>query len=144
MKVPFLLLTLLVVFVSTPNAQIDDKKAIIQVLSEQANAWNDGDIKGYMEGYWKSDSLLFTSGGNIQRGWKATLEKYKRSYDTKLKMGKLQFSDLEIYVLSPTSAWVFGRWELLRSEDHPNGVFTLVMKKLPEGWRIVHDHTSKQ
>lgn len=118
------------------------KEEIIGVLNMQAEAWNHGDIEGYMQGYWKSDSLLFTSGGKIRRGWKATLEKYQKSYGTTSKMGTLKFSELEIKLLSPVSAWVFGHWELVRDSDNPGGVFTLIFKKFPDGWKIIHDHTS--
>lgn len=111
-------------------------------MERQAADWNNGNIEGYMDGYWKSDSLLFTSGGNVRRGWKETLEKYKKSYDSKSKMGVLHFSDLEINLLSSSSAWVFGRWELEREKDRPGGVFTLLLRKFPQGWRIIHDHTS--
>jgi ketosteroid isomerase-like protein len=114
------------------------------VLDQQAAAWNNGDIDGYMQGYWKSDSLLFTSEGNVQRGWKATLEKYRKSYESKDRMGVLLFSDLEVHILSDNSGWVFGRWELRRKDDRPHGVFTLVLKKFVDGWRIVHDHTSSR
>ena len=119
-------------------------RRVIQVLTSQQTAWNNGDIEGYMRGYWKSDSLLFTSSGNIQRGWQATFEKYKKSYDTKAKMGTLNFSDFEIMPLSPTSAWVFGRWELKRDKDNPKGVFTLILRKFGDDWKIIHDHTSSQ
>jgi ketosteroid isomerase-like protein len=118
------------------------KEEIQSVIMKQQEAWNRGDIEGYMQGYWKSDSLLFTSGGKIQRGWKATFEKYRKSYSTKAKMGKLSFSDLQINLLSPEAAWVFGRWELKREKDNPKGVFTLIFKKFLDGWKIVHDHTS--
>ncbi len=113
------------------------------LLAGQKQAWNRHDVEGYMSWYWKSDSLLFTSGGKVQRGWQATYEKYMKSYDTGEKMGTLSFSDLEINILSPASAWVFGRWELKRAKDNPKGVFTLILKKFPEGWRIIHDHTSQ-
>ena len=118
------------------------EQEIRSVLDKQAEAWNNGNIAGYMEGYWKSDSLLFTSGGKIQRGWKATLEKYKKSYNSREKMGVLKFSGLEFNLLSPESAWIFGHWELTRVSDHPNGVFTLIVRKFPDGWKIIHDHTS--
>jgi ketosteroid isomerase-like protein len=117
---------------------------VLRVISEQQKGWNEGDISGYMEGYWKSDSLLFTSGGNIQRGWKATQEKYIKSYDSKEKMGTLYFSNLEVTILSSSSAWVFGYWELKRKNDNPKGVFTLILRKFSDGWKIVHDHTSSQ
>lgn len=118
------------------------KQEIFSVLDTQAEAWNNGNIEGYMQGYWKSDSLLFTSGGNIQRGWQATFKKYKKSYDTKSKMGVLKFSQREVTILSPDAAWVFGHWELQRKKDHPAGVFTLILRKFSDGWKITHDHTS--
>ena len=144
-KISMLTMLLTLFFALPLSAQTNDSSAmkdINLVLTEQAAAWNSGDIEGYMQGYWKSDSLLFTSGGNIQRGWNATLEKYKKSYDTKEKMGTLVFSNVEYYLLSPSSAWVFGHWELERKGDHPQGVFTLILKKFPDGWKIIHDHTS--
>ncbi len=137
------ILGLLWIAVTARARQSDSSAAEIRgVLMRQMDAWNKGDIRGYMEGYWKSDSLLFTSGGNIRRGWQATLDKYLKSYATPAAMGTLRFSDLEITLLSPASAWVFGRWELMRAKDRPGGVFTLILEKFPEGWRIVHDHTS--
>ncbi len=117
-------------------------QGIMATLNSQVTAWNNGDIDGFMNGYWKSDSLIFTSGGNIQRGWKTTLEKYKKSYDTKAKMGTLKFSQLEFTILSKSSAWVLGHWELTREKDHPEGVFTLIVRKFADGWKVVHDHTS--
>ncbi len=125
-------------------AQVDStwKDEIRSVLARQTKAWNNGDVNGYMQGYWKSDELLFTSSGNVRRGWKVTLEKYKNSYDTREKMGVLKFSDMEFNKLSSTSAWVFGHWELERASDHPHGVFTLILKKFSDGWKIIHDHTS--
>ena len=120
------------------------QKEIYSVLLQQQDAWNRSDIEGYMRGYWKSDSLLFTSGGNIQRGWKATYDKYKKSYDTKEKMGKLEFSKLEINLLSEESAWIFGNWELKREKENPKGVFTLILRKFKDEWKIIHDHTSSQ
>ncbi len=119
-----------------------EKEKIQNVLTLQSTAWNNCDIDGYMEGYWKSDSLVFTSGGNVTRGFDSTKTKYKRKYDTKEKMGTLLFSDLEISVLDENVAWVLGKWKLIRKEDEPNGVFTLVMKKFGSEWKIVHDHTS--
>ncbi len=118
------------------------KEEILAMLNKQVEAWNRGDIEGFMQGYWKSDSLLFTSGGNIQRGWNATLEKYQKNYNTKSKMGVLKFTELECTLLSPESAWVFGHWELKRESDRPAGVFTLLFKKFSDGWKIIHDHTS--
>lgn len=112
------------------------------LLDAQVVAWNNGDLMSYMDGYWKSDSLLFTSGGNIRRGWQTTLDAYRKNYPTKEAMGKLLFSDLEFHLLSPESAWILGRWELSRNGERPHGLFTLVARRLPSGWKIIHDHTS--
>jgi len=140
-----LIITLSVLYtswLSNTQGTRTDNEQIQAVLTDQKNAWNRGDIESYMQGYWRSDSLLFTSGGKIQRGWEATFEKYKKSYSTKAKMGTLKFSQLEITLLSPESAWVFGRWELQREKDNPKGVFSLILRKFSDGWKIIHDHTS--
>ena len=126
------------------NAQTDQKSvdAIKAVINAQRDAWNRGDIQGYMDGYDKSDNTVFVSGDNVSRGWNTVLERYKKSYDSREKMGQLEFSDLEITLLSKDSAVVLGRWLLKRSGDEPHGRFTLIFKKTKSGWRIIHDHTS--
>jgi len=138
------IIILISLFINSSYSQslFKERDSIESLLKLQQNAWNQGNIEGYMLGYWKSDSLLFTSGGDIQRGWNNTFEKYKKSYESKEKMGKLQFSNYEINLLSAESAWVFGHWELKREKDNPKGVFTLILKKFKDGWKIIHDHTS--
>src|SRR5581483_1242046 len=117
--------------------------AIRRVLDAQMEAWNKGDLEAFMIGYWKSPELTFFSGGDTQRGWQATIERYRKRYQSEgQEMGQLTFRDLEIQVLGPDSALVRGRWQLVRSADKPGGLFTLIFKRFPEGWRIVHDHTS--
>jgi len=111
-------------------------------MDDQAIAWNHGDIDAFMVGYWRSDKLAFVSGENVTRGWQSTLDRYKRTYDSRAKMGTLTFSDLEITVLSKDSAVVLGSWALQREGDKPHGKFTLIFRKFKEGWRIVMDHTS--
>jgi beta-aspartyl-peptidase (threonine type) len=119
------------------------KQAIEAVLKDQAAAWNKGDLKGFMSGYWNSPDLTFYSGKDKTRGWQATLERYQKRYQTdQNSMGKLTFSELEIEPLGADSAWVGGRWQLVIGEETLGGLFTLIFKKTPEGWRIVHDHTS--
>ena len=118
------------------------KAAIRAVLDAQAAAWNRGDIDGYMDGYDRSPATEFVSGDRINRGWQNVLERYKKSYDTREKMGTLTFSDLEITILSNDAALVLGRWHLKRTNDEPHGTFTLLFRKTKAGWRIVHDHTS--
>jgi ketosteroid isomerase-like protein len=115
---------------------------VLAVMSQQAVAWNRGDVEGYMQGYWKSDKLVFASGDQVTRGWQPTLDRYKKSYDTKAKMGQLTFSDINVNVLSKDIAVVLGSWSLAREKDNPKGKFTVIFRRLKEGWRIIHDHTS--
>ena len=122
----------------------NDKTAadIRRVMDAQAAAWNAGDIEGYMQGYRKSPDLVFVSGDNVTKGWQPTLDRYKKNYDSRAKMGTLTFSDLEIEVLSKDAAKVLGSWSLQRESDNPKGKFTLIFRRFKDGWRIVHDHTS--
>lgn len=125
-----------------PSKSSQSIAAIRAVLDAQRDAWNRGDIEGYMDGYDRSEKTVFVSGDNVNRGWQTVLERYKRNYDTREKMGVLTFSDLEITLLSADSASVLGRWSLKRANDEPHGRFTLIFKRTSKGWRIVHDHTS--
>ncbi len=130
---------------SVSFAQSKDEKAendIRKVMNEQVSAWNNGDIDGFMKGYWNSPEMTFVSGTNVTKGWQPTLERYKKGYDSKAKMGVLTFSDLDITILGNKSAVVLGKWSLQREKDNPNGLFTLTFRKLKEGWRIILDHTS--
>jgi ketosteroid isomerase-like protein len=121
----------------------DAKKAIRKVLDDQVVAWNKGDLVGFMSGYWQSEDLRFFSGKDITSGWQATLERYRKKYQADgKKMGQLKFSDLDIEVLGPDAALVRGRWQVTMVEEKVGGLFTLICRKLPAGWRIVHDHTS--
>jgi ketosteroid isomerase-like protein len=112
------------------------------VLRAQQDAWNRGDIDGFMNGYARSASIVFVSEDTIRRGWETVRDRYRKKYPDRAKMGTLTFSDLEITLLSPDAAMVLGRWSLKRANDQPHGRFTLIFKRLPEGWRIVLDHTS--
>ncbi|MBI1738021.1 MAG: nuclear transport factor 2 family protein [Acidobacteria bacterium] len=116
------------------------------VLDAQVAAWNRGDIEGFMAGYWKSDKTTFLSSSGVSRGWAALLDRYKRGYPDKNTMGTLAFSELEINMLGRDAAFILGHWALDREKDgkpdRPRGIFTLVARKFPEGWRIVSDHTS--
>ena|SRR6185369_2938078 len=132
----------LFLFTLSVSAQNKPETDIKKVMTDQAEAWNGGDIDSFMRGYWNSDKLVFVSGANVTRGWQPTLDRYKRTYDTRAKMGTLTFSDLEITVLSKDSAVVLGSWSLARESDNPHGKFTLIFRKFREGWRIVMDHTS--
>lgn len=128
--------------VSGQSANAKAVAAIRSVIDAQRDAWNRGDLEGYMNGYDRSPETVFISGDRVTRGWQTVLDRYKKSYDSREKMGTLTFSDLEITMLSKDAAVVLGRWHLLRAKDEPHGRFTLVFRKTKAGWRIVHDHTS--
>jgi ketosteroid isomerase-like protein len=122
------------------SAQVGEQ--IRAVIQEQQAAWNRGDIDGFMNGYAHATSTTFVSEDTITRGWQTVRDRYRKKYSDRAKMGTLTFSDLEITSLSSDSAVVLGRWKLRRAKDQPHGRFTLIFRRLPEGWRIVSDHTS--
>jgi ketosteroid isomerase-like protein len=119
-----------------------DDVEIRAVMSAQAAAWNRGDIDGFMTGYARSDATEFIAGDKLTRGWQTVRDRYKKKYDSREKMGTLTFSELKITPLSSDAAVVIGRWRLVRKRDKPHGRFTLLFRRTPDGWRIVHDHTS--
>ena len=115
---------------------------IQSVLTAQQDAWNRGDIDAFMNGYARSALTVFVSEDEVRRGWETVSDRYRVKYSDPAKMGTLGFSEIEVTILSPDAAVVLGRWKLKRENDEPHGRFTLIFKRLPEGWRIVHDHTS--
>jgi uncharacterized protein (TIGR02246 family) len=129
--------------VSAPAARAPNAVAEIRsILRAQQDAWNRGDIDGFMNGYARSVSTVFISEDSVRRGWETVRARYRQKYSDRAKMGTLSFSDIEINVLSSDAAVVLGRWRLERAKDRPHGRFTLIFRRLPGGWRIVHDHTS--
>jgi len=129
-------------FSSQLKTEAKNATAIRAVLDAQRDAWNRGDIEGYMDGYERSNETVFVSGDNVTRGWQTVLQRYKKAYDTRDKMGTLTFSDLEITPIGENAAVVLGRWSLKRTSDEPHGRFTLIFKRTKQGWKIIHDHTS--
>ena len=119
-----------------------EKEQIEIVLRDQVEAWNKGDVEGYMQGYWNSDQTTFVSGATVLTGYDSVLVRYKRNYGTREKMGFLSFDDLRIRLIGKETALVTGQWQLQRKEDRPGGRFTLLLEKKTAGWRIVYDHTS--
>lgn len=113
------------------------------LLHEQVGCWNRGDIDAFMQYYWKSDDLTFSSGGATRRGWQQTMDRYKKRYPTPERMGKIAFSEIEVRPLGDSAALVLGRWSLERKPDPIGGNFTLVLEKMDGRWLIVHDHTSQ-
>lgn len=119
-----------------------DRAALTQILHAQQAAWNRGDVDAFLEGYWRSPELTFSGASGIARGWDAVLARYKKNYPDKAAMGQLEFSNLEIRFLGADAALLLGRWHLTRDKGDIGGVFSLVWQRFPEGWRIIHDHTS--
>jgi ketosteroid isomerase-like protein len=120
--------------------------SVEQVLRTQQEAWNRHDLEAFMTGYWNSPELTFFSGAHETSGWQGALERYQKAYQSEGKeMGKLEFSGLRIEPLGPDAAFVRGAWHLTMSDGKtPHGLFTLVLRKFPDGWKIVHDHTSAE
>ncbi|HEX3544481.1 MAG TPA: nuclear transport factor 2 family protein [Candidatus Acidoferrum sp.] len=127
-----------------------DRQAVLQahtaaiqaVLKAQQEAWNRGDVDAFLTGYWHSPDLTFSGSNGTARGWDAVLARYKKGYPDRRAMGTLDFSNLEFNFLCPDATLVLGHWHLKREKDEPEGVFSLVFQRFPEGWRIIHDHTS--
>lgn len=146
---PFVLTAFLGVLSSgTATAQppSDVESGVRAVWNAQVAAWNRGDLMGYMGAYWKSPDLAFFSNGVAFRGWQATLDRYRATYQSgERRMGVLDFPELEVVVLGPDAALVRGRWRLkLPGGTEADGMTSVVFRKLPEGWRIVHDHSSSR
>jgi HEAT repeat protein len=121
------------------------QKAVRKVLADQVRDWNEGDLVGFMVGYWNSPDLTFYADGKKTRGWKATLDHHRKKYQGDAKeMGKLAFSDVEIDVLAPDSALVRGRWLLTLSKGRASGLFTAIFRRTASEWRIIHGHTSSE
>lgn len=118
------------------------KEKIRALLDAQAAAWNRGDVEGFLTGYRKSDATAFAGTQGMLRGWQPLLERYRRNYPDRQAMGRLDFSGLEIVPLCHNAALVLGQWHLARAPEPVGGVFTLVLRNFPEGWRIIADHTS--
>ena len=126
--------------------QEDPVRAVRAVLDRQVADWNKGDLEGFLAGYWNSPKVVFQSGGQRSDGWQAMRDRYRRRYQTKGNaMGQLAFVPLEIEPLGPEAVMARGGWRLTMPDGaKPGGLFTLVLRKFPEGWKIVHDHTSAE
>lgn len=142
MKKLILLITILLSIQSSGFTQSKDQKAIATVLENQRLAWNKGDLLGYMQGYWNSDSLVFIGKRGPQNGWQKTFDNYQKSYPDKSAMGELHFNILKIEVLDKNNAFVLGKWLLKREKDEPQGYFTLRLRKINKEWKVIYDHSS--
>ena len=127
------------------NITLDSKEeinAIKRILKKQKNCWNNGDIDGFMKGYWQSDKLIFTSAAHKPAyGWENTKKRYKNSYPNKENMGELNYDIIDIKIISEKTAILNGKWELIRNNDHPKGKFWLELKSFNGEWVITKDST---
>ncbi|HEY6291190.1 MAG TPA: nuclear transport factor 2 family protein [Terriglobia bacterium] len=128
---------------SPPSQPATSEEEIRALLKKQVADWNRGNVTAFMQGYWNSPQTEFVSSSGILRGWKTVLGRYRTQYPNRDVMGHLDFSNLEITLLGPDAALVVGHWRLKRQSDTPDGFFTLVFRKFPDGWRIINDHTSQ-
>lgn len=129
---------------TAPDSHSKDRAAITQLITSQQLSWNKGDIDNFVEAYWNSPDLTFSGTSGIQRGFEAVRARYKKVYPDRSTMGQLDFSDLDFHFIGNDGALVLGHWHLTRDKDKGDigGVFSLVWQRFPEGWRIIHDHTS--
>ena len=137
-----LLLSILLFSSQLVFAQGKDEQRIRQLLATQTESWNRGDIEGFMETYWKNDSLLFIGKSGVRRGWEETLNNYKKGYPDTAAMGKLSFDIIKVEKLSSRYYFVVGKWILTRSIGNLSGHYNLLMKKIRGKWVIVADHSS--
>ena len=128
---------------ASPSTPADDVRRVIE---QQQQAWNRGDLDAFMAGYWNSPDLTFFSGARATQGWEAALDRYKKSYQgAGHEMGKLEFTSLRVEMLCADAAFVRGEFHLTMSDGKtPHGIFTLIFRKFPEGWKIVHDHSAAE
>lgn len=124
-------------------SQQNDVPTIRKILADQQDAWNRGDITAFMKGYWNSDSLMFIGGKGVTYGFNNTWERYKKTYDSREKMGTLAFDLLHFIALGPESYMVVGKWHLTRTVGDIGGYYTLVFRKISGQWLIISDHTSQ-
>ena len=124
------------------GSSISEEDRIRDILANQQDAWNSGDIDGFMQGYWQSPDLRFASGGNVTRGWQATRDRYHANYSDRSLMGTLTFENVETVLIGDDAAVVHGGWALQRDSDRPSGLFTLIFRQIDGDWKIVSDTTT--
>ena len=138
----FFFISINTIVFSQQKLEAKDSLAIIDILNKQEKDWNRGDIDEFMKGYLKSEKLVFSGSSGPIYGWKATLDRYKKTYSDKEKMGKLKFEILNVIALSPKVIQLQGKFNLTRSIGDAFGYFTLNWINVKNRWYIISDHTS--
>jgi ketosteroid isomerase-like protein len=131
--------TILLCSCSPKNSTEQDYKEITAILNQQEKDWNNHDLKGFMSGYWKSDSLYFYSGKKLKSGWETTLNSYLKSYPDKSYSGTLKFTIAKISVITPDSYFVMGEYNLTREVGNATGTFMIIFKRVNGEWKIIAD-----
>lgn len=126
----------------TNNHFKQNKEAIKAIMDTQAKCWSNGDIEGYMNGYWKSDSLRFLGRRGLTKGWQTTLDNYKKSYPDRQAMGTLKFNYISFEQLNDKNMFVVGKWTLEREKDTLRGYYSLLWEKINGNWKVIFDHTN--
>jgi len=139
MKKLLFLITFFTFITTFAQTEAEDKAAILKIMKTQEKAWSNNDLEGFMQGYWKSDSLKFYGGSGLTKGWQQTLDNYKKGYPTKEHSGTLNFTIKDISKISGESYWVMGEYHLKRKVGDANGVFMIIFKKINGEWKIIAD-----
>ena len=142
MQKRLLLIVVVLILATTISAQLKYEKSIRNILANQTNAWNQGNLQKFMQGYWQNDSLMFIGKSGITYGWQNTLKNYVKGYPDTAAMGKLKFEILAVNKLSANYYFVVGKWNLVRSIGNAGGAFTLLFRKIKNTWFIISDHSS--
>jgi ketosteroid isomerase-like protein len=124
------------------SSQTKEEKGIRQLLAVQTECWNRGDLEGFMQTYWRNDSLMFIGKSGVHFGWQETLDNYKKGYSDTTAMGRLSFDILIVKKLSPEYYYVVGKWMLKRTIGDLDGYYDLLLKKIKGRWYIIADHSS--
>lgn len=135
-------LLLLMSIIGFASVSIGQEDEIRKVMADQEKCWNEGNLECFMEGYWKSDDLVFVGSAGPKYGWQVTLNNYKRSYPTSEAMGTLKFDILKLTSIGKKHYLVIGKWSLKREKDNPQGHFSLLWEKIGGEWKIIADHSS--
>ncbi|MGV6829206.1 MAG: YybH family protein [Flavobacteriales bacterium] len=138
-KIVLLIGILFFIQCTTSSTEKQDKEAILAVMKAQEMAWSNNDLKGFMQGYWKSDRLKFFGKSGLTKGWQPTLDNYKKGYPTKEHSGTLTFKIKDISKIENNSYWVMGNYFLKRKVGEAQGVFMIIFKKMEGEWKIVAD-----
>ena len=141
-SISFIFLFIVLASSYSQNLKEKDSLKILNVLEQQRIAWNDNNINKFMQGYLKSEKLVFSGSNGPVFGWNFVKDRYLKTYSTKELMGDLSFEMNDLFLLTKKVAILLGKFNLQRKNEKLSGYFTLIFKKINGNWYIVSDHTS--